>query len=291
MSQYQTYTIERFADDLENRFERSFGQLGSAYKGFINWSARMALDRIGSSDMLYHNVDHTMMVTIAGQEILTGKQISDSGLTPKDWVEFTVATLCHDIGYVRGVCSDDEENEFVTQVGEPKITLGPDTTDAMLTPHHVDRGKVFVCERFGNNSLLDISAERMAEFIEYTRFPPTKSETKTSFKELPDLVRAADLIGQLGDPGYLRKIPALYYEFEQLGMNEKLGYTNPGQMRENYGNFFWGMVYPYIKDAITYLEATERGRQWIATLFSHVFTIEHADEHGAPKPTCSNPSK
>jgi hypothetical protein len=41
------------------------------------------------------------------------------------------------------------------------------------------------------------------------------------------LIRAADLIGQLGDPNYLRKLPALYYEFEELGTNEKMGYTCP----------------------------------------------------------------
>ena len=35
------------------------------------------------------------------------------------------------------------------------------------------------------------------------------------------LVRAADLIGQLGDPHYLRKANALYYEFEEIGMNRR----------------------------------------------------------------------
>ena len=32
-------------------------------------------------------------------------------------------------------------------------------------------------------------------------------------------MRAADLIGQLGDPHYLRKANALYHEFEEVGMN------------------------------------------------------------------------
>jgi hypothetical protein len=33
------------------------------------------------------------------------------------------------------------------------------------------------------------------------------------------LVRAADLIGQLGGPHYLQKANALYYEFEEIGIN------------------------------------------------------------------------
>ena len=39
-------------------------------------------------------------------------------------------------------------------------------------------------------------------------------------------MRAADLIGQLGDPHYLRKANALYYEFEEVGMNKQLGYAS-----------------------------------------------------------------
>ena len=48
------------------------------------------------------------------------------------------------------------------------------------------------------------------------------------------LVRAADLIGQLGDPHYLRKANALYYEFEEVGMNKQLGYTSPADLTDLY---------------------------------------------------------
>lgn len=235
----------------------------------------MALDRIRSSDMLYHNVDHTMMVTLAGQEILKGKQMCDGGISPRDWVEYTVATLFHDIGYVRGVCKGDTESSCVVGPGKRNIKIDEKGSDARLTPYHVDRGKVFVKERLGGELLVQISAETIADYIEQTRFPPVANKKKKKWDELGDLVRAADLIGQLGDPGYLRKIPALFYEFEELGLNEKLGYSHPGQMRDNYATFYWGVVYPYIADAIRYLEATENGRQWVANLFSHVFRIEH----------------
>jgi hypothetical protein len=35
------------------------------------------------------------------------------------------------------------------------------------------------------------------------------------------------LIGQRGDPNHLGKLPVLYGEFEELGTNEKTGYTGP----------------------------------------------------------------
>ena len=42
------------------------------------------------------------------------------------------------------------------------------------------------------------------------------SETDTE----AGLVRAADLIGQLGDPLYPRKLNALFYEFAETGVNQ-----------------------------------------------------------------------
>ena len=68
-------------------------------------------------------------------------------------------------------------------------------------------------DRFAKSKLLD--ATRIANAIESTRFPPGAHD---SGNEEGMLVRAADLIGQLGDPHYLRKANALYYEFEEVGM-------------------------------------------------------------------------
>jgi len=56
---YNSFLIERFAEDIEAHFETSFGHLGDSYRGFLNWASRMALERIRNSDMLYHDVDHT----------------------------------------------------------------------------------------------------------------------------------------------------------------------------------------------------------------------------------------
>ena len=47
------------------------------------------------------------------------------------------------------------------------------------------------------------------------------------------ILRAADLIGQLGDPHHLRKANALYYEFEEVGMNRQLGYTSPADLTDS----------------------------------------------------------
>ena len=100
---------------------------------------------------------------------------------------------------------------------------------------------------------------------------------------LAGLVRAADLIGQLGDPLYLRKLNALYHEFAETGVNERLSYASPADLVESYPQFYWSKIERYIGDALRYLEMTMEGKQWIATLYSHIFEIEHNRRRMGPQ--------
>ncbi len=90
------------------------------------------------------------------------------------------------------------------------------------------------------------------------------------------MVQAADLIGQLGDPLYLKKANALFREFEEIGLNRQLGYASPADLVECYPDFYWSSVSSHLEEAIAYLNVTAAGRQWIANLHSHVFCAQHA---------------
>jgi hypothetical protein len=245
----------------------------------VTWCGRLALENIANSDALYHDIDHTIMVSLAGQTILEGKHLREGGVSPRDWMHFMIAVLCHDIGYVKGVCRNDTQDSFATGVGDALVKISPEGTDVALTPYHVDRSKLFVKERFGESMLQNITsqldADLIASYIEMTRFPSPDNEMYKDTRGLGGLVRAADFIGQLGDPDYLRKTPSLFYEFQELGINEKLGYKSPNDMRTNYASFYWNSVNPYIQDALQYLRLTEDGKQWIANMHSHVFDAEH----------------
>lgn len=268
-------TIDRFGKSLEQDYRDAYGQRSEEFAGYVNWIGRFALENIGNSDMLYHDVEHTMLVTTVGQQILLGKHLLEGGVSPREWAHFITALLCHDIGYVRGICRLDGDGIYATGVGDETVELPPGSTDAMMQPYHVDRGKQFVLERFGRETMLDIDPEVVSEFIEMTRFPPPADEAHSATGTYGGLLRAADLIGQLGDPDYLRKIPALFFEFEQIGANEALGFKNPDDMRKGYATFFWNDINPYIQDAARYLRATQDGKQWLANLHSHVFQVEH----------------
>ena len=279
MINWQELTIESFVEELKLVYDRTYGDVDETLGRIVTWCGRLALENIANSDALYHDIDHTIMVSLAGQTILEGKHLREGGVSPRDWMHFMVAVLCHDIGYVKGVCRNDTKESFATGVGDAMVDISPSGTDVALTPYHVDRAKLFVKERFSGSILHDIAsqldAETIGSYIEMTRFPSPKGEMYEDTKGLGGLVRAADFIGQLGDPDYLRKVPALYYEFDELGINQSLGYTCPDDMRARYASFYWNSVNPYIQDAIQYLRLTEDGKQWIANMHSHVFDSEH----------------
>ncbi len=190
-------------------------------------------------------------------------------------MHFIISLVCHDIGYVKGVCRKDQDREhlYSTGQGEEMVKLSPGASDASLTPYHVDRGKLFIEERFGNNRIID--AEVIKRNVELTRFPVPKEEDHQDTRYFPGLVRAADLIGQLSDPRYLKKIGALFYEFEETGQNKYLNYRHPDDLKHNYPKFYWNVVHPYIQDGLRYLSLTQEGKQIIANLYSNVFMVEN----------------
>ena len=79
----------------------------------------------------------------------------------------------------------------------------------------------------------------------------------------------------MSDPRYLKKISALFYEFEEVGTNKVLGYKTPGDLRKNYAKFYWNGVFPYIPAALKYLELTQEGKQVVANLYANVFQVEN----------------
>ena len=104
-------------------------------------------------------------------------------------------------------------------------------------------------------------------------FEPAPAEVEQVDEEVA-LLRAADLIGQLGDPNYIRKASALYHEFEESGLNRQLGYDNAADLVDKYPQFYWNSIAPFIQTAIRHLHVTSSGRQWIANLYSNIFRAE-----------------
>jgi hypothetical protein len=162
--------------DIRGRFGASHARLAE----IVPFAARLALECIGNSDALYHNVEHTMLVTLAGHEIFKGRALLKPS-NPSDYCNFIVACLTHDIGYVRGVVKGDDASGFVVDASGRKISLPCGASDAALTPHHVERSKLFVLDRLAEVEELD--APRIARAIGFTQFPYPSPDDETDLNE------------------------------------------------------------------------------------------------------------
>ena len=260
-------------------FRSLFGAAQNDKAERLGLFARSTIECLARSDALYHNYEHTLQVTIVGREILAGMTLTKR-IEPDDYSHLIIACLLHDIGYVRGILSDDTETEFVVDGSGKKVTLPRGASDAALAPYHVDRSKLFAAERLAK-SPIDVS--RIAAAIEKTRFPAQAAAAGGNDNIEPKLVQAADLIGQLGDPMYPRKANALYSEFEEVGMNRQLGYSSPADIIDKYPSFYWNNVSDHIGDGIKYLNMTGSGRQWIANLHNHILCAEHSHRFMGPQ--------
>jgi len=264
---------KRLSNFITKDFRELFGSGHDDDAERLGTLVRATIECLGRSDALYHNLEHTVLVTLAGRDILRGRILCER-LEPTDYVHLIVACLLHDIGYVRGVLKEDGKSEYVIDANGKKIALPRGASDAALTAYHVDRSKLFALERLSNTPNIDTA--RIEAAIEATRFPVPAVRADGAAELEPRLVQGADLIGQLGDPLYPRKANALFYEFEEVGTNRQLGYTSPADIIEKYPSFYWNSIEMHLSEANNYLALTSSGRQWIANLHHHVMCAEHA---------------
>jgi hypothetical protein len=276
----QMFTVPELAAEalgsyLSEHMGRRFGSTDAGLIERVQSAARLAIECIGNSDALYHNVEHTMLVTLVGFDILRGRQLLIE-TNASDFEHLIVACLFHDIGYVRGILKGDSADGYIIDAKGNKAELSRGSSDAALMPYRVDRSKLFVMDRVAKIKSLD--AARIANAIECTRHGTDDSDSEEGM-----LVRAANLIGQLGDPQYLRKANALYYEFEEVGRNKQFGYVSPADLTDLYPKFYWSSVSAHIQSAMRYLNITSNGRRWIANLHSNIFRAEREPSHSGPQ--------
>ena len=260
---------EALGSFLATHMSRRFGSTHANLIEALQSAAGLALECIGNSDALYHNVEHTMLVTLVGYDIMKGRSLLVS-TSASDYAHLIAACLFHDIGFVRGILAGDGEEGYVIDAEGGKVKLLRGSSDTALMPYHVERSKLFVMDRVGKSQLLD--AARISRAIEFTRFPVPEPDHQ--YNEEGSLARAANLIGQLGDPHYLRKANALYYEFAEVGFNKRFGYASPAELMNLYPQFYFNSISAHLQTAIRYLNVTSSGRQWIAGLYSNVYRAE-----------------
>ena len=254
-----------FAEDLYNGFLETYGDHGEngSMAGVIRHIAGNVFEvfyQLG--DAPYHDHEHTYEVCYTGQTILRGMHVFKR-VSPEEWLNFMIACLGHDIGYVFGIFEEDAalRREYQEKNGN--------CTGAALTPIHVDRSMQFIRERFGHLDILDMDA--IVEMIEYTRFEGDALKKNGETRTFAGLVRAADLIGQMSSPLYIKKMWHLYQEFREIGSLEKQPFDTVYEMRKFYPDFYNNVAEPLVRDAVAFLERTMEGRSILASLYYNLY--------------------
>ena len=145
---------DEFGQRLSTGFLRSFGSGVQRAAAVSDEAARLVMERLATSDALYHNAEHTALVTLVAQDILRGLRLNRD-VTEDDWLHFIVAALTHDVGYLRGVCAGDSAEKQVIDAAGNTISIPRGASDAYLAPYHVFRSKTAVLHRFAHHPLID----------------------------------------------------------------------------------------------------------------------------------------
>lgn len=265
--------IQRYIGELTKNFERVFGEGHCEHLNALKWAAYMALEKSAQSDCLYHNLDNSIMTTAVGQDILLGKRMRGESVSKDDWLCYTVSLLCFALGYVRGACDGDSAAGYVVGLGGELMQVPRGATGAALARWVPERSQLIVRKHFTDHHILDI--ETVCSNIEMTRFPPPEGPTIAADDSYAVLTRAAHFIGAIADPHYMRKLNALFLEWEENDLAGELGFDSAVAMRDGYAELYRDLVAPYIGSGVAYLRETREGNRWVANMKSHL----HAELH------------
>jgi hypothetical protein len=189
-----------YPDASAQTLDRSFDDVGRVFRGeYPGYQA---------CDTDYHNLQHTLDVSLAMARMMDGYERSRSNSEPigsRLFVFGTVTALLHDVGYIR------HQNDTRHQNG------------AEYTLKHVSRGAKFIEEYMrvlGMNDLAPVASQ----IVHFTGFERPANKIKVPsmiFRLLGNMLGTADIIAQMSDRCYLEKCrDRLYPEFVAGGLAE-----------------------------------------------------------------------
>jgi hypothetical protein len=271
MFQASDIIIAAFVRRLQEEYAESFGEGAPWHRDVIADVARSGLGRIALSNAMFHTLDHTITLTQVGLDILKGRIIRDGDVTPRAWLHFITSLLTLSIGFVRDVCPGDGPGRCVIDKYGQTIELPRGASDGYLWPHSTVRAKIYARARFAHHAVLE--ADELAENIDYCRFPPPRDRNHET-DSWPGLLRAAQFIGTVADPNFLRKLKPLFLELEESGVAAERGFKHPADLRAGYTELFWTHIHDMTRDGVDLLRYTNSGRQWLANMYAQLLSEE-----------------
>jgi hypothetical protein len=157
------------------------------------------------STAYYHDLSHTLSVLLAAARILHGFHLSGKKISETAYTQTLYAALFHDIGYIQ------YESDL-------------SGTGAKYTDKHVQRGigimRVLLEKRNYSQSFIDNCGYIISFTDIHYGSQNTNENIDSDVTPFGQILGAADLVAQVADERYPSKIPELYKEFVEAGIDE-----------------------------------------------------------------------
>ena len=152
-------------------------------------------------DTVYHDLEHTLQVTLCWVRLVANRNLAkiEPVLTDIDFEIGLHGVMLHDIGFLKE--SDDQEGTGAkyTFVHEKRSC---EMADLYLSKKGWSKNDISAVQHL-------ISCTGPRSIIDAVPF------NNNLERVMGESVCSADYIGQMSDPGYLQKLPALFLEFEE----------------------------------------------------------------------------
>lgn len=192
-----------------------------------------------ASNTKYHDLEHTCAVTLATARLMHGIHVQNQTFSSRVIQLGLIGALFHDTGLIQTV----EENDGTGA----QYTIGhEDRSIALMERYLSDKG-------FSAEDILDCSHIIMCTKLSLplNEIPFRSEETKTMGKVLG----SADLIAQMADRNYLKKLPLLFLEFKEAGM---AGFETPLELFENTEEFYHSVARTRLAEELGNVSAAAR---------------------------------
>jgi hypothetical protein len=195
-------------------------------------------DGFQACDTPYHDLDHSLEVTLTLAKIISGWNRARSPAVSNDSFDLGIlAAMLHDVGYIK-------------KAGDDK------GTGAKYTFSHVCKSVGFANRLMEEADIKEGRSSAIRNIIWLTCTQIDKEKIKYAGEEemrIANSLGTADLVGQMSSPYYLEKLPHLYVEFEEayqyeglekLRKNKNKIFESADQLIKGTPEFYYGWVIP-----------------------------------------------
>lgn len=156
------------------------------------------------SNVKYHDLHHTMTVTLAVARLMHGALEEGCALTPKDFNIGIIGAFMHDTGYIQ------HEGDS-------------GGTGAKYTLTHINRSIEFTKEYFQEHPVFQNDIKSFGDILRCTGMSTAIADIdfqSENAKLLGQMLGTADLLGQMADRRYPERLIDLYREFAEAEITD-----------------------------------------------------------------------